>query len=120
MYRGDYLKENLRYQLYDKAKCTEDEIQYLFGNEKATTMGCHYIDYKSDEILILLNTKIDRISAFLEENDTIDPKGKGYVLSRRPTNSIIEINANKNDLITLTVSSKHGANIVKGKESAGK
>lgn len=69
VYKGNILRENFRFYASDIGKFDEDEIAYFLGNVPVSTAGLHYIDYRSESMLLRLNVKLDRISSFLEENE---------------------------------------------------
>ena len=84
LYSGNLLRENFRFHAETKCSLTEDELCYLLGNDRATTMGCHYIDFENQEILLSLKIKLDRLASFLEGSGEI-AANKGYFKSPRPT-----------------------------------
>lgn len=84
VYSGNFLRENFRFHAETKCSLTEDELCYILGNDRATTMGCHYIDFENQEVLLSLKIKLDRLASFVEGSGEIAPNMR-YFKSPRPT-----------------------------------
>lgn len=84
VYSGNFLRENFRFHGETKCSLTEDELCYLLGNDRATTMGCHYIDFENQEVLLALKIKLDRLASFVEGSGEI-AANRSYFKSYRPT-----------------------------------
>lgn len=107
-YHGDFLRENFKYHASDLAGFTEDEIAFFVGNACLTTMGCHYIDYDSEVMILSLNTKLDRISSFLEQDrKKISDKSGAFFRESSPTTLDVAFTTEAN--CNVIISASHGA-----------
>lgn len=71
-------------------------------------MGCHYIDYGSEMMILNLNTKLDRISSFLEQDSkSISSKSGAFFRSAYPTTLDAAFTTESGCCVMIKVS--HGA-----------
>lgn len=106
VYSGNFLRENFRFHAETKCSLTEDELCYLLGNDRATTMGCHYIDFENQEVLLALKVKLDRLASFVEGSGEISANMK-YFKSPRPTAVEYAFESNGKNL-DIRAESEHG------------
>ena len=59
-YTGDIFRSNYIYRL-TKAMLSADDIRFLTGRKRATTVGQYYLDYNSDRYQFALYTKMERV-----------------------------------------------------------
>lgn len=59
-YAGDIFRSNYIYRL-TKAMLSADDIRFLTGRKRATTVGQYYLDYNSDRYQFALYTKMERV-----------------------------------------------------------
>ena len=106
VYSGNFLRENFRFHAETKCSLTEDELCYILGNDRATTMGCHYIDFENQEVLLSLKIKLDRLASFVEGSGEL-AANRGYFKSSRPTAVEYVFESNGKNL-DIKAESKHG------------
>ena len=64
-YGGDVFKSNLRHWAADVGGFTKDELAYIAGNVKATTLGKHYELHDDESSLETYYVKLNRIGSML-------------------------------------------------------
>lgn len=88
-YAGDIFRSNYIYRL-TKAMLSADDIRFLTGRKRATTVGQYYLDYNSDRYQFALYTKTERIL------DTLISKRK----YKNITSKLNENESNKFDVVS--------------------
>lgn len=112
LYFGNRIRENFKLHAHDIGEFTEDEIAYFLGNMGVTTAGDHYIDYKNLLVLLVLNTKLDRISSFLQEDESRKKveTGEGtYIMSEKPT--ILHLAIKTDTACDVVIKASHGVHV---------
>lgn len=113
---GDIFQTNVKYWCL-WAGYTVDEISYFCGNQAATTVGRHYLDFKNDYIQYRIFRKLDRIFKLIlprmydldseglkNSGDYINVKSSGFYPSLRKY--ILEIDSEK--MTELSIISEFG------------
>lgn len=60
-YYGDIFRSNYKYLSLKYAGLSADEMEFLLGNQGATTFGLHYCDFNNREAQLLLQKRISKI-----------------------------------------------------------
>lgn len=125
-YRGSFLIENFRFVASDIAGLQADEIAYLLGNTPVTTFGTYYCDYKNPASQYMLQTKLNRISALLLNNQSFSTPRPIELLNERtfeqtdstyPLQLNFRVENNTDEDCDVEIESEYGVSVFAGDES---
>lgn len=111
VYKGNLLRENFRFYASDIGNFDEDETAYFLGTMPISTAGLHYIDFRSEAMLLRLNVKLNRVCAFLEENEKRKERSNESIIDVTP--DCIDIGIKTSGDCTVIASAPHGVEVRK-------